>query len=313
VVKIFLFALSVFFISSAIAQPANVSFTPYEQAIPGSPHKTKMVTIPAGSFTIGSGDNEKGRNADEGPQRKVSVSAFWMGAHEVTHDEFDVFFKDETTSQNDGVDAVTRPSSQYIDLSWGMGREGGFPVNSMSQKAALMYCRWLYNKTGIFYRLPTEAEWEYACRAGKETPYFFGTDDKEINDYAWFKSNSEDKYHKTGLKKPNPWGLYDILGNVMEWTLDHYDEKTFEKLPESASDPVNTNENKYPKVLKGGGYDTGYVVHRGLNRTRNGTSGIRRYPGVSGGLQTLLLLVLELYGQLSSPRRRKLKTFLNSI
>jgi formylglycine-generating enzyme required for sulfatase activity len=159
-----------------------------------------MVTIPAGSFTIGSGDNEKGRNADEGPQRKVSVSAFWMGAHEVTHDEFDVFFKDETTSQNDGVDAVTRPSSQYIDLSWGMGREGGFPVNSMSQKAALMYCRWLYNKTGIFYRLPTEAEWEYACRAGKETPYFFGTDDKEINDYAWFKSNSEDKYHKTGLK-----------------------------------------------------------------------------------------------------------------
>ena len=127
----------------------------------------------AGSFLMGSSDDEKNREKDEGPQRTVTIAAFWMGAFEVTRDEFDVFYKDETTSENSEVDAVTRPSPQYVDLSWGMGKEGGYPVNSLSQYAALMYCRWLYNKTGVFYRLPTEAEWEYACRAGTTTRYLF--------------------------------------------------------------------------------------------------------------------------------------------
>ena len=171
---------------SVSAQTNKSDFRPYEQTIPGTTVKFKMTAIPEGNFVMGSNGQDKQRKADEGPSRKINVSAFWMGVHEVTHDEFLVFFNDEKTSRNSDVDAVTRPTPQYIDLSWGMGKQGGFPVNSMSQQTALMYCRWLYKKTGIFYRLPTEAEWEYACRAGSTTAYPFGNDATQLSQYAWF-------------------------------------------------------------------------------------------------------------------------------
>src|SRR5262245_16150703 len=150
----------IFFILSSkqLSAQTDTSFKAYDQSIPGSSLKFKMVPIKGGSFTMGSPGNEPGRDADEGPQKKFTISPFWMGAYEVTHDEFDIFFKDANTSQNINADAITRPSPQYVDLSWDMGREGGFPVNSMQQRTAVMYCKWLYNKTGIFYRLPTEAE-----------------------------------------------------------------------------------------------------------------------------------------------------------
>ncbi len=120
------------------------------QQIPGSSLSFKMQSIPAGSFIIGSPASEKNREKSEGPQKKMQIPAFWMGAYEVTRDEFDVFLKDEQTSQNVDLDAITRPSAQYVDLTWGMGKEGGYPANSMSQFGALMYCKWLYQKTGIF-------------------------------------------------------------------------------------------------------------------------------------------------------------------
>lgn len=214
-----------------------------------------MVPIPAGNFLMGSSDADKDRKPDESPQRRVSIAAFWMGAYEVTRDEFDVFYNDETTSANSKVDAITRPSPQYVDLSWGMGKEGGYPVNSLSQYAALMYCRWLYHKTGVFYRLPTEAEWEYACRAGTETRYYFGNDDSQLNNYAWYAENSDKKFHKVGLKLPNAFGLYDMLGNVCEWTLDHYNENLLTNLPDNSDNPVEPpNKTKYPKTLRGGGF-----------------------------------------------------------
>ena len=167
------------------AQNAADSFKVYEQTVPGSDLHFKMVPIKAGSFLMGSKAKEINRNNDEGPQKNISISAFWMAAFEVSRDAFDVFYKDEATPQNSTVDAVTRPSQQYIDFSLGMGKEGGYPVNSLSQYASLMYCRWLYNKTGVFYRLPTEAEWEYACRAGTTTTYYFGNDSTELGKYAW--------------------------------------------------------------------------------------------------------------------------------
>lgn len=236
------------------AQNTPGDFKTYEQTVPGSTLHFKMVPIPTGSFSLGSPATEKERNSDEGPQKKLTVSAFWMGAFEVSRDEFDVFYKDENTPQNT-ADAVTRPSAQYVDLSWGMGKEGGYPVNSMSQHNALMYCRWLYTKTGIFYRLPTEAEWEYACRAGTSTAYYFGDNPGDLGKYAWFLDNSNNKFQKSGQKLPNAWGLYDMLGNVAEWTLDYYQKDAFEKLADNSVDPLPVfNTARYPKVVKGGGY-----------------------------------------------------------
>lgn len=215
---VFLFFFSLL-LTMGWAQHSKTDFTSFDQSLPGSTLRFSMKPIPAGEFLLGSAVTEKRRLPDEGPQKKIAISAFWMSAHEVTRDAFDVFYKDENTSANDDVDAITRPSPQYVDLSWGMGKEGGYPVNSMSQFAALMYCRWLYHKTGIFYRLPTEAEWEYACRAGSNTAYYFGNDSLQLGKYAWYAGNSDDKFHKVGEKLPNAWGLYDMLGNLMEWTL----------------------------------------------------------------------------------------------
>jgi len=256
----------------------DTAFKQYEQTIPGSSVKFTMVPIPAGSFTMGSPESEASRRPDEGPQKKVQLNAFWMGAREVTYDEFLLFFNDENTSRDSEVDAVTRPTPQYIDLSWGMGKQGGFPMNSMSHRAALMYCRWLYEKTGIFYRLPTEAEWEYACRAGTSTAYYFGDDEKQLRDYAWYKANSKKKYQKTGQKKPNAWGLYDMLGNVAEWTLDQYKEDYFTIIGEVAANPLIEAETTYPRSVRGGGYLDDAATLRSAARSKSEPAWNKRDP-----------------------------------
>src|SRR5678816_484953 len=100
------------------AQSPSEDFKVYQQAIPGSTIQFKMVPVSGGSFLMGSNEHEKNRDSDEGPQRKVTISPFWMGAFEVSRDQFDVYYKDETISQYSTVDAITRPTAQYIDLSW---------------------------------------------------------------------------------------------------------------------------------------------------------------------------------------------------
>ena len=252
---------------------------PYDQAILGSRLNFKMVPIQGGEFLIGSPVNEKGRNADEGPQKKLSIAAFWMSAYEVTRDELDVFLKDETTSQNVSVDAITRPSPQYVDLSWGMGKEGGYPANSMSQRTAIMYCKWLYQKTKVFYRLPTEAEWEYACKAGTNNTYFFGNNAADLDKYAWYEKNSENTFHKVGKKLPNPWGLYDMLGNMTEWTLDHYDATAFEKINNQQL-VIEANNAKYPKTLKGGSFLDSAIELRPSKRFHSDPIWNRRDPQI---------------------------------
>ncbi|MEP6947833.1 MAG: SUMF1/EgtB/PvdO family nonheme iron enzyme [Ginsengibacter sp.] len=279
--KLFATLISSFCIIFCSAQSTDENFKVYEQPVPGSTLQFKMVPVNGGSFLMGSNDKEKNRNEDEGPQRNVSISPFWMAAFEVSRDDFDVFYKDETTSQNSTVDAITRPSPQYIDFSLGMGKEGGYPVNSLSQYAALMYCRWLYNKTGIFYRLPTEAEWEYACRAGTTTSYYFGDDPKELDKYAWYSNNSDHKFQKAGQKLPNAWGLYDMLGNVSEWTLDHYDEKEMEKMTDKTKDPaVAPNKAHYPKALRGGSFADDAPALRCAKRFKSDPSWNRRDPQI---------------------------------
>lgn len=255
-------------------------FVPYSEKVPGTSFEIKMMPVKEGSFMMGSQDSDPQKEPDELPSKKVSVGAYWMGAYEITHDIFDAFFRDEATSVGSGVDAVTRPTPQYIDLSWGMGKTGGFPVNSMSQDAALMFCRWLYKKTGVFYRLPTEAEWEYACRAGSTTIYPFGDNAKELGKYAWFKGNSKNKYQKVGQKLPNAWGLYDMLGNVAEWTLDQYDEKYFEKIGDGAVQPLTPPATRYPRSVRGGSYLDGEGSLRSANRQHSEASWNKRDPQI---------------------------------
>jgi formylglycine-generating enzyme required for sulfatase activity len=249
------FSFIILFITRSLcAQIADSSFHAYDQPIPGSEFKYRMVPIPAGSFLMGSPNGEKNREKNEGPQQRITLSAFWMGAYEVSYLEYNTFFQDETFSQNNDQDAITRPSAPYIDFTLSMGKEAGFPANSMQQYGAMMFCRWLYAKTGIFYRLPTEAEWEYACRAGSTTAYYFGEDNASINEYAWNKSNSNGTYHKSGLLKPNAWGLYDMLGNVAEWTLDQYDDNYFQQIADNRTDPVIMPVTRHPNTVKGGSY-----------------------------------------------------------
>ena len=262
-----------------VAQAATDSFNTYTQSIPGTEIRFSMVAIRGGSFTMGSNAADKNRKPDEGPAREITLSPFWMGASEVTYDQYDAFFKDESFTRNQPApDAVTRPSPPYIDLTLGMGKQGGFPANSMSQYGALMYCKWLYKKTGFFYRLPTEAEWEYACRAGTLTAYPFADDTTGLSQYAWYKNNSENKYHRTALKQPNAWGLYDMLGNVAEWTLDQYDETYFKKA--GSKDPLITPATRHPRTLKGGNYADDAAALRSANRIKSTPDWNRRDPQI---------------------------------
>ena len=227
-------------------------FKSYDQTIPGTAITFRMAAIPAGKFNMGSPISERGRGTDEGPQKKIELTPFWMGAKEITFAEWDLYFKDVTLPQSKTIDGVTRATPQYIDLTWGMGRDGKHPANSMSHTAAMMYCKWLYSKTGIFFRLPTEAEWEYACRAGSETAYPFGNDAQSLKEYGFFKDNGSSKFHHVGQLKPNAWGLYDMHGNLSEWTLDQYNADYYNSIV--SKNPVTVPGSKHPKTVKGGSY-----------------------------------------------------------
>ncbi len=223
-------------------------FKPYKSTIPSTVVSFEMIPIPGGEFTMGSAAHEKGRSPDEGPQRTIKVEPFWMGKFEVTWDEYRFFMfqnlANEALGADPSLDAISRPTKPYVEMSFGMGING-FPAISMTQHAANKYAQWLSAKTGHFYRLPTEAEWEYACRAGQ-------TEQPAIDEIAWHIGNSSEKYQLVGKKKPNAFGLHDMLGNVAEWTLDQYDPKAFEKpLPPEGYVPSKT---PYPHVSKGGGW-----------------------------------------------------------
>lgn len=238
---------------------------PYVQEIAGTSAKFEMIPIPGGTFRMGSPESEAGRADDEGPQHEVQIAPFWIGKHEVTWDEYELWmFSLEKqrraaagltlTERETAADAVTRPTKPYTDMTFGMGKDG-YPAICMTQLAAKMYCEWLSAKTGHYYRLPTEAEWEYACRAGTETAYSFGDDAAALDEYAWSYQNSEDAYHKVGLKKPNPWGLHDMHGNVAEWCLDQYQPLAYQGRDGQTANPYVRPMKVYPEVVRGGSWD----------------------------------------------------------
>jgi formylglycine-generating enzyme required for sulfatase activity len=147
-----------------------------------------------------------------------------------------------------------------------MGKPG-YPAICMTQHACRTFCQWLTMKTGRYYRLPTEAEWEYACRAGTKTAYSFGDDPKQLGDYAWFTDNSDEKYHKVGKKKPNPWGLHDMHGNVAEWVLDAHDSKFYGLGGgKPVKDPLNIPLTEYGRVVRGGSWDADPEIARSAAR-----------------------------------------------
>jgi formylglycine-generating enzyme required for sulfatase activity len=250
-----------------------------EQAVPGCATNLKLQLIPAGSFAMGSAATEWGRATDEGPQRKVSLSSFYMSTYETTWEQYNAFFKDENTSRNNDADAITRPSPPYLDFTLGMGKDG-FPASSMQQYGALMFCRWLYKQTGVFYRLPTEAEWEYACRAGSKDAWPTGNDTAALNEVAWSATNSQQKYQPVGTRKPNAFGLYDMLGNVSEWVLDQYDSTYFDKINDGEVDPFGTPTKRNPRSVRGGSYRDNAVELRSANRTMGNTIWNRRDPQI---------------------------------
>jgi len=284
------FALSVAaaFALLASAQPsarqAAAALAKYTDTIPNTKITFDMVPIPAGTFTMGSPASEPGRGEDEGPQHKVTLNAFYIGAREVTWAEYDEFGfsldlqrkrKLGLTGPKDAGDAVSRPTPPYADESWGWGKDAQ-PVIGITHYSATKYCEWLSARTGKKYRLPTEAEWEYAARAGSTTAYSFGADPAALGEHAWSKSNSEEQPHVGGQKKPNAWGLFDMHGNAAEWTRDLYDAGFYAKSP--ADNPTNDSKELYPHVVRGGSWADEPARLRSAARRSSVESWSRRDP-----------------------------------
>ena len=258
------------------AGPADEEFEKYKQDVQTSELSFDMMPVPGGTFKMGSSKEDKNRGDDELLERKVQISDFWMGKHEVTWDEYElwminldkdnrVYNKLEETEADVLADAITKPTAPYTDMTFGMGKDG-YPAICMTQLSAKMYCMWLSARTGKFYRLPTEAEWEYACKAGTSTAYSFGDDSSALSDHSWHMDNSKFQYQKVGQKKPNPLGLFDMHGNVWEWVLDQFVPPGDEVPSKTLVDPLVLPNTLYPRIVKGGSWDDDEVMHRSAAR-----------------------------------------------
>lgn len=186
------------------------SLSPFVETISGTSVKFEMIPLPAGEVTLADLDQK-------GKKNSVEIKPIWIGKTEVTWDEYDIFAFQVDKKENPPIgalDAITRPSKPYGAPDRGFGHKG-YAALSMTFHAAQEYCRWLSAKTGKKYRLPTEAEWEYACRAGAA-----GKLAKEnLEQHAWFWDNAEGKTHPVATKQANAWGLHDMLGNAAEWVV----------------------------------------------------------------------------------------------
>jgi len=252
------------------------SFKNFTEKIPGTSVSFDMVAIPEGTFNMGSPDGEPLRKPDEGPVHRVKLSKFWMGKVEVSWNEYLAFFQ-TTGSQgrtegqaikNKNVDAITGPTPPWgaPDQGWGKGLR---PAITMSWKSANTYCQWLSKVTGKKYRLPTEAEWEYACRGNTTTPYFFGGDPKKytskgifkklfgrdtttIGSYIVYAENSSSKTKEPVSVKENPFGLKNMAGNVAEFCSDYYSPDAYQSNSESIN-PKGPNSGQ-EHVIRGGSF-----------------------------------------------------------
>ncbi len=206
-----------------------------------------MVPIPAGKVDVQLPPKE---GEDEGAIAEVDVGPFYMAKVEVTWDLYDVlvYRQDLEEDAEVGPDGVTRPTTPYIMTDRGFGH-AGWPAMSLSQKGAMSYCEWLSVKTGRKYRLPTEAEWEWAARAGTARDvgrWWFGDDRKQLKEHAWYSTSSEECTHKVGTLPANPWGLHDMYGNVAEWCSTADGEHV---LRGGSYDDRHTNASSYARKI----------------------------------------------------------------
>jgi formylglycine-generating enzyme required for sulfatase activity len=241
---------------------------PYKVTIPNTTVSYSMVSIPGGQFKMGSaGANAK---PDEQPQHTVKLDPFWMQAHEVTWDMYLLFmFADqanERANPDATIDGLSRPTAPYVEMSFGRGLKG-FPAISMTQHAANKFAEWLSAKTGEYYRLPTEAEWEYACRAGSTGLYSFGDDERGLQRFAWYDENARRQTHAVGTRKPNEWGLFDMHGNVWEWCADVW-HPDYSAAPADGSAWAAGGDPNF-RVIRGGSWITGPDECRSTRRVNN--------------------------------------------
>ncbi len=274
-------------------RPARVdTFANFTETVPGTSSSFEMVAIPGGRFTLGSPQDEPFREKDEGPRGEVEISPFFLAKTEVTWDEYLSFFamtasEGRTSDTDKQADAETGPTPPWGNPGQGWGK-GSRPAITMTHHAAEYYCQWLSEMTGKKYRLPTEAEWEYAARAGTTGPYFFegdprkysekgfmkkifGSDTSTINTYVIYHLNSQGKTGLPSEVKPNPFGLVNMPGNVSEFCSDWYAPDAYEKLPENlVKDPQGPAYGE-EHVIRGGSFksDAGGVRSASREHTRS--------------------------------------------
>jgi len=247
------------------AKPVAVPATPPADGLTldlGNGVNMLLAKIPAGTFLMGSPETEKARSTDEGPQHEVKISkSFYMGIYPVTQEQYQQIMGENPAP-----------------------RGPAYPVEHVPWEKAVAFCKKLSEKTGKIVRLPTEAEFEYATRAGTTTRYFYGDDLKyeQMGDYAWWYQNCGWDIHPVGQKKPSPWGLYDVYGNVWQWCSDWYGD-TYPS--EKQTDPKGPATGEY-RVLRGGcwlvshhtmGDGQGRMLSRSALR---GTPGYYRWDGL---------------------------------
>ncbi|MBD2622825.1 SUMF1/EgtB/PvdO family nonheme iron enzyme [Microcystis flos-aquae FACHB-1344] len=214
--------------------PLIASPTPFTEKLPNRV-TLEMVSLPAGQFLMGSPDSDPNAASDEKPQHQVKVNSFAIGKYPVTQAQYQAVMG-------------TNPSH--------FKNNPQNPVENVSWNDAQAFCRKLSQITGKTYRLPTEAEWEYACRAGTTTRYYFGDDANRLGDYAWYSANSQSKTHPVGQKKPNAWGLYDMIGNVWEWCEDDWHDNYIGAPKDGSAWPINNDNRSYLKCLRGGSWNS---------------------------------------------------------
>ena len=245
----------------AVKKP--VSPTPFTEKISNGV-TLEMVSLPAGEFLMGSPDSDSDAHDDEKPQHPVKVNSFAIGKYPVTQAQYEAVMG-------------TNPS-HFKNNSWFKNNLQN-PVEQVSWNDAQAFCQKLSQITGKTYRLPTEAEWEYACRAGTTTRYYFGDDASQLGDYAWYSANSQSKTHPVGQKRPNAWGLYDMSGNVWEWCEDDWHDNYIGAPTDGSAWLINNDNRSHLKCLRGGSWFESPNLCRSAYRSGNLPDGVYNFNG----------------------------------